>query len=363
MTGAPEHPLTDAVAHRSVLLCVGAGGVGKTTVAAALGLKAAAQGRKTVICTIDPARRLANTLGLTELGNKEQPVPTGPEESRLSAMMLDMKLSWDAFLERHLPEQQRVAILQNRFYQSLSTRLAGSQEYIAMQKLWELRQERDYQLVVLDTPPTAHALDFLEAPRRVLDFFDNDAARWLLTPALMAGKVGLQLFRLTSSFATRTLSRLTGMETLQELAGLLLATEGLHETVRRQAHEIERLLRSPEAAFVLVTDLSQARLEETVALRNLLNERGMAVAAIVLNRFHPPLEKRALELPTLSAALQQKVELTVREYQALAKQDAHAVKQLSERCGPTPLIKIPELEGEVYDLDALRRVGRALGGP
>ncbi len=348
-------PLREATRARRILLCVGSGGVGKTTTAAALALSGALAGRKTVVCTIDPARRLANALGLTSLGNAEQQISDGTG-APLFAMMLDMKRTWDGFLEHCLSTKQREAIFQNRFYQSLSTKLAGSQEYIAMQKLWELRQERDYQLVVLDTPPTAPALNFLDAPRRVLDFFDNEAARWLLTPALMAGKASLQLFRLTSSFATRALSKLTGMETLQELAGLLLATEGIHETVRQRAQDIEQMLRSPETAFVLVTDLTRTRLEETIDFYDLLQSRGMSVAAIVVNRFHPAIESIQHELVGLAPALNEKLEKSWLEHQAQADQDILGAERLRERCHPTPLVRVPQLEGEVYDLAALQRV-------
>src|SRR6185295_5621925 len=144
-------------------------------------------------------------------------------------MMLDMKHTWDAVIEQRAPADKRETILKNRFYQSLSSELAGSQEYIAMEKLWQLRSQRDYRLIVLDTPPTAHALDFLDAPNRVLDFMDNEAARWLLTPALAAGKVGLKLFNLGSSYVAKTLTKFTGTETLQELAAFMLAISGLNE--------------------------------------------------------------------------------------------------------------------------------------
>lgn len=351
---------------RRVLLCVGAGGVGKTTTAATLALSAAVQGKKAVVCTIDPARRLASALGMETLDNVERRVPEGHLErsgmspdTPLFAMMLDMKGAWDGFLERTLPAAQREAIFQNRFYQSLSTKLAGSQEYIAMQKLWELREERDYDLIVLDTPPTIHALDFLDAPKRVLDFFDNEAARWLLTPALLAGKAGLQLFRLTSSFATRTLSKLTGMETLQELAGLLLATEGIHETVRRRAKEIERLLQSREAAFVVVTDLSPSRIRETANFHAILQQRGMTVDAIVVNRIHRPPEPLASS-ESVDASLSQRLEITWREQESVATADARALEQLRTFCPGAPLLPVPELEEEVYDLSALRQVASHL---
>ncbi|HLL56256.1 MAG TPA: ArsA family ATPase, partial [Myxococcaceae bacterium] len=163
--------LSEALGRQDVIVCVGAGGVGKTTISATLALRAAVDGRSALVCTIDPARRLASSLGLSELGNTETRIPdevlssVGQQpKAGLYAMMLDMKQTWDALIERYAPPDKRERIVNNRFYQSLSSRLAGSQEYIAMEKLWELHNHRDYSLIVLDTPPTAHALDFLDAP-------------------------------------------------------------------------------------------------------------------------------------------------------------------------------------------------------
>lgn len=193
--------LDTALRERRILVCVGAGGVGKTTVAASLGLRAAALGRRVIVLTIDPARRLANALGLPSLGNQETLVD--PEwireagiaaDGELWAMMLDLKRSWDDLIHRSVPPDRAKIILANRFYQTLSSALAGSQEYIAMEKLYELYSRGDWDLLILDTPPTAHALDFLDAPNRILDFLDNDAVRMVLGPALAAGKVGMRLF-------------------------------------------------------------------------------------------------------------------------------------------------------------------------
>ena len=184
----------DSALERQVVVCVGSGGVGKTTVSAALALQAAARGKKVLVCTIDPARRLANSMGLQSLTNAETRVPesalaaTGAKvPGQLFAMMLDLKRSWDEVIERYAPNpERRAAILENRFYRQLSTALAGSHEYVAMEKLHALHQRGGYDLIVLDTPPTTNALDFLDAPNRVIDFLDSDAARWF-TSGPMAG--------------------------------------------------------------------------------------------------------------------------------------------------------------------------------
>ena len=187
----------ESLRQKRIAVCVGSGGVGKTTVAAAVGLARAQAGARVLVCTIDPARRLANAMGLGPLGNVEARVPDHAfheaglaPRGELHAMMLDVKRTWDDLVTRHAPDPaRRDRILKNRLYHQMSAALAGSQEYMAMEKLHELATDRDYDLIVLDTPPTAHALDFLEAPDRMLDFLGNETARALLAPALGAGPI------------------------------------------------------------------------------------------------------------------------------------------------------------------------------
>src|SRR5262249_13630708 len=270
-TAAPSaaNPLERALSENEVLVCVGAGGVGKTTIAAAIALFAAAQGKRSLVCTIDPARRLANSLGLSELGNTEARIGAQSLEEAgvradapLYAMMLDTKRTWDEFIERYAPADKREQILGSRFYQSLASRLAGSQEYIAMEKLWQLHSREQYELIVLDTPPTAHALDFLDAPNRVLDFFDNDAARWLLRPALAAGRWGLQVFSFGGNYVAKTLSKLTGVDTLRELAEFMLAISGMNESFRERATQVRDLLAAERTSFPPVTAPSLQEMDE-----------------------------------------------------------------------------------------------------
>lgn len=361
----------EAVERSNVLVCVGSGGVGKTTVAAALALRAAVEGKGSLVCTIDPARRLANAMGLTELGNAElriaDPIlakasgqaPRAP----MHAMMLDMKRAWDELIEQRAPPDKRDKILGNRFYQSLSSALAGSQEYIAMEKLCELRNQRGYPLIVLDTPPTAHALDFLDAPNRVLDFLDNDAAKWLLTPALAAGKIGLKLFNLGSSYVAKTISKFTGVETLQELANFMLHMSSMYEGFRERAHQTRALLEAESTSFVLVTGAMAERLDEAVFFHTTLMQNHLRIAAVVVNRVHPVvpdiLWTQAARLPD---ALRKRVETTLTENEHLAAQDARGVARLAELCAPTPLVIIPRFELDVHDLSSLWNTSRFLFG-
>ncbi len=362
--------LADAVAHSDVVLTVGSGGVGKTTVAAAIALRSALEGQGSLVCTIDPARRLANALGLDALGNAETPIAPSLFEAAglqpkatMRAMMLDMKRTWDELITRYAPADRHEKILANRFYQSLSTALAGSQEYVAMEKLYELRTQRDYPLIVLDTPPTAHALDFLDAPNRLLDFMDNDAAKWLLTPALAAGRFGLKLFNFGGSYVARTISRFTGTETLQHLADFMLNISGMNEGFRERAKATRALLEAEHTAFVLVTGPMPERLDEAIYFHSLLQQNNMKVAAIVVNRVHAPvLPELWAEVRGLSDGHREKLELTLKEAEAQAGRDARGVAKLKEACPGTPLVLVPRFEHDVHDLSGLHETSRWLWG-
>jgi len=361
-------PLAEALRTRGVVVCVGPGGVGKTTLAAALALQGAALGRRSLVCTIDPARRLASALGLTELGNVARPISEaelGAAGIKLSApvkaMMLDMKQSWDELITRSSTAEQRERILSNRFYQSLSSALAGSQEYIALEKLWELHSAGEHDVVVLDTPPTTQALDFLDAPARVLDFFGTDTARWLLTPALRGANFGLRLFGLGGNLISRTLSRIVGGQTLSDLAAFLLAMSGMNESFRERARAVRALLASEETVVVLVTGPSAERREETIRFHSALREQGLHVAAVVVNQFHEGvLQEDVAAAARLAEPLRSKVETTVLEANALAQADALAIEALRAAVAPTPLLTVPRFPGDVHDLSALWRAGAYL---
>jgi anion-transporting ArsA/GET3 family ATPase len=361
-------PLADALRSRSVVVCVGPGGVGKTTLAAALALQGAALGRASLVCTIDPARRLASALGLSELGNVARPIAQSELQAAgirvsapVQAMMLDMKQSWDELIARSVPAEQRERILANRFYQSLSSALAGSQEYIALEKLWELHSARTHDLLVLDTPPTAQALDFLDAPERVLDFFGSDTARWFLTPALRGAKVGLRLFGLGGNLISRTLSRIVGGQTLSDLAAFLLAMSGMNESFRERASAVRALLRSEETVVVLVTGPAAERREEAIRFHQSLREQRLHVAAVVVNQVHAGIAPEDVAAAArLPEPLRGKLERTAAEANMLAEADAQGLRALAKAVSPTPLLSVPRFQGDVHDLRALWRAGAYL---
>ncbi len=354
-----------------VILTVGSGGVGKTTVSASLALRAAMDGRTALVCTIDPAKRLANALGLQAMGNLEAQIDPSllllaqlELRAPLWAMMLDMKHAWDSLIEKHAPPDKRERILGNRFYQALSTALAGSQEYIAMEKLFELRAENKYQLIVLDTPPTVHALDFLNAPNRLLEFLDNDAAKWLLTPALAAGKFGLKILNFGSTSVAKTLSRFTGTETLQQLADFMLNISGMNDGFRERATQTKALLRDASTAFVLVTGPMPERVDEALYFHELLQKNGMKTAAVVVNQVHQPVDAALRQQAQAlgDAVLRKKLLETIDERDTLAESDARGIERLKQRCAPTPLLLVPRFDSDVHDLRALHRTSQYLVG-
>jgi len=334
--------LEEVLRHRRVLVCVGAGGVGKTTLAAAVAMRAAALGRSALVCTIDPARRLANALGLTWLGN----APTEVSAEVLAGAGIRL-----------------AAPLQNRFYQTLSTALAGSQEYIALERLGQLRDRSDVQLIVLDTPPTAHALDFLDAPSRILDFLDNEAARWLLDPALRASRLSLRLAHWGGGVAAKTIGRIIGGDTLEELAAFLGAVSGMNQGFRERARAVRALLASPETGFLLVAGASPERREEALRFHAVLGDRGLQRDGVVVNRVQeqPPASAET-ELEGLPEPLRGALARTLGEARALAERDRLSVRLLRDGTAPVPLVAVPRFPSEIHDLRALWRAGSYLLG-
>jgi anion-transporting ArsA/GET3 family ATPase len=370
-------PLLRSLEGREIAVVVGSGGVGKTSVSAAIALARALEGGRVLVCTIDPARRLASALGLGSLGNAEAAVP--PEafaraglapKGQLFAMMLDVKRTWDDLVARHAPDAAtRDRILGNRVYQQVSGALAGSQEYMAMEKLYELSTERDYDLVVLDTPPTAHALDFLEAPDRILDFVGNETARKLFAPAVDAGRFGARILQAGTGFVAKTLSRFTGSDVLSDVGDFLAQFQGMYDGFKERASTVRTLLTGPEVGFVLVASPSALSVDEALFFHDHLRGAGMPVAGTVANRVTPDLWPGHVPLPgadALAAALggddgslAGRLASTLAEHQAFAHADAREVERL-RRGAPGPHVAVPRLEGDVHDLGGLAALARHL---
>jgi anion-transporting ArsA/GET3 family ATPase len=361
---SPAETLAAALAEQRVLVTCGSGGVGKTTTAAALALQAARSGRRVLVCTIDPSRRLATSLGKGQLAARPRPIDikalAPARGGALFAMMLDVKGTFDALVARHTKDARaRERILQNRFYRHVSAALAGSHEYMAMETLLELARDERFDLVVLDTPPTRHALDFLEAPDRLLSFLDASVLRFFLRPYFDAGRLSVKLATRTGAALFKLADRVMGLQFLQELSEFFLAFEGMYDGFRERAAEVHALLRSPATGFVLIAGPQPAALEEALYFHRRLAEKRMAFVAFVVNRVHvdPARERRGRGTarggrPGIEPALAARLIETLREQQVLARVERRAIARLEVDTRERPLL-VPELEQDVHDLRGL----------
>ncbi|MEU9617749.1 ArsA family ATPase [Streptomyces sp. NPDC098085] len=271
-----------------IVVCCGSGGVGKTTTAAALGVRAAERGRKVVVLTIDPARRLAQSMGIDSLDNVPRQVPgiTGGGAGELHAMMLDMKRTFDEIVEAHADGERARAILENPFYQSLSAGFAGTQEYMAMEKLGQLRARNEWDLIIVDTPPSRSALDFLDAPKRLGSFLDGKFIKLLMAPAKMGGRAGMKFLNVGMSMMTGTLGKLLGGQFLRDVQTFVAAMDTMFGGFRTRADATYKLLQAPGTAFLVVATPERDALREAAYFVERLAAEEMPLAGLVLNRVH-----------------------------------------------------------------------------
>jgi anion-transporting ArsA/GET3 family ATPase len=390
----PADP-TALLRERRIVVCVGAGGVGKTTIAAGLALGAARSGKRTLVLTIDPARRLADALGVGALGNDPRAIPRPvltrlgvPAEGSLSALMLDMKRTFDDLVERFAESKEaRDRILQNRIYLHVSDALAGSAEYSAMEKVFELAESGQFDRLIVDTPPSQHALDFLEAPQRLLEFLDSSLVKLLLHPAFAAGRFGFRIFQRGARQVLSLLEKVSGLGFLEDVSEFLLAFEGMSEGFRQRAHRVQSLLTGPETGFVLATGPAAESVAHAESFLARLTGSGVPLAGVVLNRARvwpdsgePPaaipaagLESEAVRClahalahaqgPGLDAEGAARAAIAAaREYASLVRRDEEATGPLRVRTRKLGCFwrRVPELPQDIHDLDGLARVADAL---
>lgn len=364
------------------LICVGPGGVGKTSTSAAVAIEAARRGRRTLVLTIDPARRLANALGLPEIGNEERIIEPeaftrlglAPPTAPLSAMMLDIKRTWDEVVTKYHPDpEKRQRLLENPLYVAMSTALAGSQEYMAMEKLHALasRPQDPLDLIVLDTPPANHAVDFLEAPNKIIEALDNDATRWLLEPYTQKGRLTKKLFDAGSSFFIRTISRLTGTELLTDLGELLAAFQGMFDGFRARAEAVRALLAAEGTDFWVLSTPSQAAEAQDFWAR--LSERDLQVGAVILNRATPdpyegsaPADPAALRVALAQAGgapeLAERIVTATDRMASQAAAERAQAQGLRDKVAGTPVVLLPQRSEDVHDLVGLETLRQGLFG-
>ncbi|HZA88669.1 MAG TPA: ArsA-related P-loop ATPase [Solirubrobacterales bacterium] len=366
--------VSELLRGKEVCICAGSGGVGKTTISAAIAAGMAARGKKVAVLTIDPAKRLADSLGLPELGNTErrvdpslfqaEGVETGDGE--LWAMMLDAKATFDEVIAKHAPDAEtRDRILENRIYRQISNALAGSQEYMAMEKLFELHQEDRYDLLVLDTPPTRNALDFLDAPRRLTQFIEGRSLQVFLRPT----GLGMKLFGRGTSMMFSALRRLTGVDLLEDISEFFQAFSGMVGGFQERAKRVNELLADKRTSFLVVCGPRGEPIEEAVYFHRKLVEAALPFGGVIVNRVHYENEfeidadedivgvlEDALGDPDLAA----RAAASLADYGALAASDRRNIERLTAELRARRVIRVPYLDEDVHDLGGLMEVNRYL---
>jgi anion-transporting ArsA/GET3 family ATPase len=379
-----------------IIVCCGSGGVGKTTTAAALGLRAAERGRHVVVLTVDPARRLAQSMGLTSLDNTPRPVPLpdghGQDGGSLHAMMLDMKRTFDEIVETHSDPDRAAQILANPFYQSLSSSFAGTQEYMAMEKLGQLRRADEWDLIVVDTPPSRSALDFLDAPQRLSRFLDGRLIRLLTAPTRVSSRAYLKVVNAWVGMATGAVTKVLGTQLLRDVQTFVAALDTMFGGFRERAEDTYRLLQTPGTAFLVIATPEPDALREASYFVERLSQDRMPLAGLILNRVHPSPAARLSAARSLAAAealqaasgtagngsppsipneaaadtaegSRHPLAVTALRLHAERMQLAAAERRLAQRFTAAhpgvPVVRIPAQPEDVHDLAGLRKIGES----
>ncbi|MCP5029439.1 MAG: ArsA family ATPase [Actinomycetia bacterium] len=363
--------LAEIVTNREVVVCTGTGGVGKTTAAATIAIEGARQGQKAVVVTIDPARRLADALGIERqigpdgratagLGN-EASIIDGPWTGELWATMLDTRSTFDGLVARHAESPaQADQILANPFYRNISAALSGTQEYMAMERLHTLHDTGDYDLIVVDTPPSRNALDFLEAPNQLARFLDHPVYRMLTAP----GRGVMRVVNVAAQTMLRTTGKLVGSGVLDDTIDFFRAFEGLEEGFRGRSLEVLALLESPRTAFVLVASPRADTVAEAGWFAEKLGQAAIEVDALVVNRMLPRFGSARAVAAALAHGTESSAErrANLAQLEAVALSEDSHLERLAESMAPAPVVRVPELSSDVHDIEGLIEVGGYLFG-
>jgi anion-transporting ArsA/GET3 family ATPase len=353
------------IRERRVIVCCGSGGVGKTTTAAAIALEGARQGRRTCVVTIDPARRLADALGLGSLTNTPSRVE-GPWRGELWAVMLDTRSTFDAAVTRYARDQaQAQAIQQSPLYRELRDALSGTHEYMAVEKLYQLDQEGNFDLIVVDTPPTRHAADFLSAPHYLTRLLDNPAFRMLVMPS----RFYVRAFAVASRAPLMAAAKIVGAEMVLDIVTFLRAFEGMEAGIRGRAKRVLELFTEPSTAFVLVVAPRQDAIDEGQCFAARLGQSHIPVQALIVNRLHPRFD--AQPVPTGPVVPRAKsgrfqsgrnarafIDLNSNwvDLRAVAEREENCVAALVAHVAPAPVARVPLLDRDVHNLDGVQTV-------
>jgi anion-transporting ArsA/GET3 family ATPase len=343
-----------------IIVCTGSGGVGKTTISASIGLEAATRGLKTIVVTIDPAKRLANSLGLAKLSNTPKRIhaskfkAAGMKSAPLEAMMLDTKTTFDELIYRNARDEQRAErIINNRFYQAISGALSGTHEYMAMEKLYELDSDGKYDLIVIDTPPARNALDFLEAPKRLTSFLEDRMLKWFLLPAISGGRGVFRVVNFAAVTFLKVVQRIVGAQLLKDTAEFLANFEGMYEGFKERAQSVFELLRQESTAFIVVTAPTSISVNEALFFASTLNDYGLPFKGLIVNRIHPWFETNGGDVGEPVVDL---VRSLAAEFRQVSAREERSLERLRGKISENQWARIPYLNEEVVDLAALRKV-------
>jgi Oxyanion-translocating ATPase len=371
------NPIDELTSVKEIIVCAGSGGVGKTTTAAAIALRAALEGKKVAVLTIDPAKRLASSLGLKELTSeptkvsKKKFTSAGLEpKGELHALMLDTKSTFDKVVLRYAPtEEQAQKIINNRFYRNISGTLSGTQEYMAMEKLYELHADGGYDLIVIDTPPTRNALDFLDAPKRLTDFFESRVLRWFLLPYMKASGGIMRMANVAATAFLRIVKKIVGTEVLEDTAEFFGNLEGMYDGFKQRALDVAALLKSDVTSFVVVTSPSEDSVTEATFFATRLNESGLHFGALVVNRVHPsigePIDVTARQLRRLEEGDERdrvlaKLLTNESRFRKLVRLEEKNLEGLARRIPRHLWVRVPYLRTEAVDFPGLIEIGDRL---
>lgn len=362
MTAPPTGPLHGVLTHPDVVVCGGTGGVGKTTTAAAFALAAARMGRRVVVVTVDPARRLADALGLDGIGNEcTQVRGVGPGD--LWVTMLDTKATFDGLIRRHaIDDDQADRILANRYYRNLSATLSGTREFMATERLYELHRDERFDLVVVDTPPSRNALDFLDAPDRLGRFLDGRLFRFAVPGSGVRRVVTAPLL-----LFLRRIARVVSPQVVDDTLAFIEAFAGMEEGFRARAKAVDEVLTAESTAFVLVSTATAEAVDESIYLADRLHEMGRGVDALVCNRLQPtftevPIDEIEDAIAAAPAAAARQLSV-LRDVQVLGEAERAQLEPLEQRCEGAAVARLPQLDHDVHDLEGIEEiVAQLLGG-
>ncbi|MCB0880303.1 MAG: ArsA family ATPase [Thermoleophilia bacterium] len=363
---ADDHALGERLEHLDVLLVCGSGGVGKTSVAATIALDEAMRGRRVCVLTIDPAKRLAQAMGLHRLDDRERKVklPAGAAPGgSLHGLMLDAKTAFDRLvMEASSDEEERERILNNRVYEQVSQSTAGMQEYMALERLYELDRGGKYDLIVVDTPPASHARELLESPQRMLRFLEGRSLRWFLKPGAKVGRFGLKALGGSGGPVVAVLEKITGGQMLRDTTEFFESMEGIYGQITERIRVVERMFASERTGFLAVTSPERESVEQAVSFWELLEERGYRFVGTVVNRVEPAPPGRLVtaeeleRLDGIDESLAARIAAAQHDHAALADRDRSRLDELADATGDALTISVPRMPRLVSDLEGLRQL-------